>query len=398
MDAWRSRRLASPKPEVNEALPQSQAAPFALERPGDEGDRVAPAPPATPPKPETRVDSERVALAPPTGPTSSNGSGNGAPLLRDAVDDWLEMPPVLVNPEDFRRELPLFSSYSVAPGPEPETPEPEVEPDVLEVVRLEETVRIEETVRVVETSQAVRSSFPAEARGPTVGSASKATKDTSAIGESASAIGESARAEGESARPADERAGADGEHPGAEGESASVSVQSTTVVLESRSSSGAHVPAGAESSSREAKGVSVAAPELGPPSQAGAASAAARPPSPRAGQPPSSTDLKEFWRRLMHDVKERDIRLHAVLSDAKLATIEESTFEIALPPGYEWHRDKLQEGRKLLETVAAGLAGGRRLSLECTLGGEKASPPKDSEHDDMVARAAGVFGGASIVE
>ena len=60
--------------------------------------------------------------------------------------------------------------------------------------------------------------------------------------------------------------------------------------------------------------------------------------------------------------------------------------------------EKLQEGKKLLEQVASRLADGRTLLLECSLGGEKATPPKESEHDDMVARAAGVFGGASIVD
>jgi hypothetical protein len=116
---------------------------------------------------------------------------------------------------------------------------------------------------------------------------------------------------------------------------------------------------------------------------------------PAAGQP---VDIKEFWRSLMLTVRERDKRLHAVLTDAKLTAVEEQRFEIALPTGFEWHRDKLQEGRKLLEAVACELAGGRTLSMECTLGGEKVTPPKDTEHDDLVARASGVFGGASIVE
>ena len=100
----------------------------------------------------------------------------------------------------------------------------------------------------------------------------------------------------------------------------------------------------------------------------------------------------------MLSIKERDKRLHAVLTDARLAIVEEARLEIALPVGFDWHRDKLLEGRKVLEQVASELVGGRSMTMECTLGGEKASPPKDSEHDEMVARAAGVFGGASIVE
>jgi hypothetical protein len=212
-----------------------------------------------------------------------------AVLLSDAVDDWLEMPPVLVNPEDFRRELSLFSSYTAAPDPEPETPEPEVEPEVVEVEALE----------IVET-----------------------------LGVAPAVVEEAAK------------------------------------TMEPRLSAPPQEP----------------------------------PPPVRAATPVSGLDIKEFWRSLMLSIRERDKRLHAVLTDAKLTAVEAERFEIALPTGFEWHRDKLQEGRKLLETVATELAGGRLLTMECTLGGEKATPPKDSEHDDLVARATGVFGGASIVE
>ena len=240
----------------------------------------------------------------------------------DAVDDWLEMPPLLVNPEDFRRELPLFSSYSAAPDPEPETPEPELEPQVVQVEALE----IVETLDVDVPVEALAEALPVEA---------------------------------ESTEPE--------ETP---------------------------VPKAVPPSPVE---VRESAPRITPvqPLATKPAAPPAAGPSANGGGP---LDHKEFWRTLMLSVKERDKRLHAVLTDAKLTVVEEARFEIALPVGFEWHRDKLQEGRKLLETVAGEVAGGRSLSMECTLGGEKATPPKDTEHDDLVARANGVFGGASIVE
>ena len=247
---------------------------------------------------------------------------SGGPFEVDAVDDWLEMPPVLVNPEDFRRELPLFSSYSAAPDPEPETPEPELEPEVVRVEALE----IVETLDVDVPVEALVEAAPVDAESTEL----EKTPDPMAA------------------------------------------APSPVEVLES-------------------------APRITP-----VQSAAAKPPAPPPAAPSSKgggpLDHKEFWRTLMLSVKERDKRLHAVLTDAKLTVVEEARFEIALPVGFEWHRDKLQEGRKLLETVAGEVTGGRTLSMECTLGGEKATPPKDTEHDDLVARANGVFGGASIVE
>ncbi|MFA7481690.1 MAG: DNA polymerase III subunit gamma/tau, partial [Vulcanimicrobiota bacterium] len=76
-------------------------------------------------------------------------------------------------------------------------------------------------------------------------------------------------------------------------------------------------------------------------------------------------DPKEFFRLLMQGVKEQDIRLHAVLADARLAELDQVVFELALPEGYDWHFGKIQEGRSLLESVARSLAPGCDLKLEC---------------------------------
>ena len=107
---------------------------------------------------------------------------------------------------------------------------------------------------------------------------------------------------------------------------------------------------------------------------------------------------KEFFRLLMQGVKERDIRLHAVLADARLTKLEQGSFELAVPEGYDWHFGKIQEGRALLESVAESLLPGASPKLECGLGGEKAAPPKENEHEELVKRASGVFGGSSVVD
>ena len=88
----------------------------------------------------------------------------------------------------------------------------------------------------------------------------------------------------------------------------------------------------------------------------------------------------------------------AVLADARLTRLEEKSFELAVPEGYDWHFGKIQEGRALLETVAESLLPGCSPKLECGLGGEKAAPPKENEHEELVKRASGVFGGSSVVD
>lgn len=119
--------------------------------------------------------------------------------------------------------------------------------------------------------------------------------------------------------------------------------------------------------------------------------------SESAGGSEPSLQPPEFWRLLMQQVKEQDIRLQAVLADARLTSLEPESFELALPMGYDWHLSKIQEGRELLERVASGLTGSP-MRLQSRLGGEKVAAPKESEHDELVQRASGVFGGASIVD
>jgi DNA polymerase-3 subunit gamma/tau len=303
LDAWKDRLMAEPEPAQPEPEAAPQLVPPSLSRPP----RAEVPEPASQPSLEAQASSDNIGLE----------------LLRDQVDDWLEMPPVLVNPEDFRRELPLFTSYSAATvsealpprSPEPETPEPEVEPEIVELVAesLEIVATPVEAVKIAEPVSAVKPG-PVLVTPPAV-------------------VANEPRAEDRVPLPS----------------------------VTERGSATSPIPA----ASRSASG---------------------------------AMDIKDFWRSLMLNIKERDRRLHAVLTDARLTAFEEQRFEIALPTGFEWHRDKLQEGRKLLETIAGELAGGRSLTMECTLGGEKATPPKDSEHDDLVARANGVFGGASIVE
>lgn len=122
----------------------------------------------------------------------------------------------------------------------------------------------------------------------------------------------------------------------------------------------------------------------------------AQPPAPAVGA--SLPDPKEFFRQLMQQVKENDIRLHAVLADARLAHLSTDRFELAVPAGYEWHFGKIREGKSVLESVAAKILAGHSPQLDCSIGGEKAAPPKENEHEELVKRASGVFSGSSIVD
>ena len=100
----------------------------------------------------------------------------------------------------------------------------------------------------------------------------------------------------------------------------------------------------------------------------------------------------------MQQVKEEDIRLHAVLADARLVSMTAERFELVVPVGYDWHFQKIQEGKSLLESVAQSFVAGAKFQMDCRIGGEKASPPKETEHEELVKRASGVFGGSAIME
>lgn len=301
LDAWKDR-LSLVSARGNSAPAEAEA--FAL------NPDPAPEPPvpAQEPKPERpspgepAPEEEPAPRAPVALPKAQAPTELAESFSHDIVDEWLEMPPLLVNPEDFRRELSLFSStFTPERDPEPETPEPEVvEPEAIEPEAVEPKVIQPEMPQPAPPK-------PVEPEAPAV-----------------------------------------------------VSIRHTEVSV----------------TVAETAEVSATAPALAM----------------------TPMELGDFWRRLMQGVKEQDVRLYAVLADAKLASVEPSSFALSLPAGYDWHHGKIQEGKKLLEQVASRLVGDRALVLECILGGEKASPPKDSEHDDMVARAAGVFGGASIVE
>ncbi len=291
LDAWKDR-LSLVSARGDSAPTESEA--FALEPdPAPPVPARELAPEKSPPSEPAAQEAPPVAsVAPPR--TERPPVETAESFSHDIVDEWLEMPPLLVNPEDFRRELSLFSStFTAERDPEPETPEPEVvEPPVLPPKIVEPKVAQPEMPQSAPPK-------PFEPEAPAV-----------------------------------------------------VSVRQTEVSLTMTQTALAMTP----------------------------------------------MELGEFWRRLMQGVKEQDVRLYAVLADAKLASVDAKSFALSLPAGYDWHHGKIQEGKKLLEQVASRLADDRALVLECILGGEKAAPPKDSEHDDMVARAAGVFGGASILE
>ena len=304
LDAWKDRvSRVSVKAEV---APEAAAEAFLLEAESEA------------PEPERVVEPVVAVLEPKVSDSFS----------RDEVDDWLEMPPLLVKAEDFRRELSLFST-TLTPqrDPEPETPEPE---------------HFEVPEPSVELSPP-----PVAPPAPLI----EAPRSVEVV-----------------ASPVDT--------PVVVPEPVVNEVVSPVVAVDPPK------PPKSEVQSPTAATAPTGSPEA--------------PPQP--GRTLLASELGDFWRRLMQGVKEQDVRLYAVLADAKLTSVEESRFELSLPAGYDWHWSKVQEGRKLLEQVASRLADGRTLQLECSLGGEKATPPKDSEHDDMVARAAGVFGGASIVE
>ena len=97
----------------------------------------------------------------------------------------------------------------------------------------------------------------------------------------------------------------------------------------------------------------------------------------------------------MNAVRDHDMRLHAVLADAKVTELGETEVVLGLPDGYDWHRDTILKSRSVLEDLAASTLG-RKVRVECRVDGAKTVRSNDEEHDELVRRASGLFAGEIV--
>ncbi|MEW6283975.1 MAG: hypothetical protein AB1758_35510 [Candidatus Eremiobacterota bacterium] len=116
-------------------------------------------------------------------------------------------------------------------------------------------------------------------------------------------------------------------------------------------------------------------------------------------------DVKEFWRKFLLAVKPRDVRLHAVLVEARVKELTPESLVLGLPEGYRWHHEVLSGSRAQLESLAQELLG-RTVVVQLAgdgpgpqtrgasgpTGGARL-PAEGEEHDRFIQRASGMFPG-----
>lgn len=76
-------------------------------------------------------------------------------------------------------------------------------------------------------------------------------------------------------------------------------------------------------------------------------------------------NLTQVMAGIMREVRERDIRLHAVLADAKIEGVINGEIVLRYSDGYDWHYGKTQEGLPLITEAACNVLGDDyRVSVE----------------------------------
>lgn len=134
--------------------------------------------------------------------------------------------------------------------------------------------------------------------------------------------------------------------------------------------------------------------------------AAAPPPPPRREparpQPPVVPELpnggkaitvaRDFWPHLIESLKDRDKRLKAMMQDAKLCEFSPPSLKISLPSTHKVHYEYISRNVRLLEEVSSGLMQSK-VSIEVLMDGAQLAPVQEKEHESLVKKASGLFGG-----
>jgi DNA polymerase-3 subunit gamma/tau len=120
-------------------------------------------------------------------------------------------------------------------------------------------------------------------------------------------------------------------------------------------------------------------------------------PSPKPAPPPelpnggkAITQAKEFWPHLLQSLNDR--RLKAMMMDARLRDFSPESLKISLPSTHQVHYEYISRNVRLLEEVSSGLMQSK-VRIEVTMDGAQQAPVQEQEHESLVKKASGLFGG-----
>ena len=119
------------------------------------------------------------------------------------------------------------------------------------------------------------------------------------------------------------------------------------------------------------------------------------PSTPRAAGG-AGLSARDAWQRLLAFVKDRDRRLHAVLVEARLNSLESGTLTLSFPSSFSWHFERFQKETGVLDAMARE-ALGEPLRLVASLEAVAADAPSPrQEHRAFVHRAESLFSGRVV--
>ncbi|MBX3169074.1 MAG: DNA polymerase III subunit gamma/tau [Candidatus Eremiobacteraeota bacterium] len=139
---------------------------------------------------------------------------------------------------------------------------------------------------------------------------------------------------------------------------------------------------------------------LGPPAEERQAPPPRRE-SPRAAQRPPAelpnggkaiTQARDFWPHLIQSLKARDGRLQAMMKDAQLREFQPDRLVISLSSTLKFHYEYISRQVRLLEEVSSGLMQSK-VRIEVVVDGAQQAPVQEQEHETLVKKASGLFGG-----
>ena len=137
-----------------------------------------------------------------------------------------------------------------------------------------------------------------------------------------------------------------------------------------------------------------------PPARPPAESPEKTPPRPRPEPPPAEmpnggqaiTRAKEFWPHLLETLRHRDVRLMGTLNDAKLRDFSPDLIRVSVPATHKFHFETISRSTPLLEEVSSQLLQSK-VRFEVVQDGAQVVPPQKQEHENLVKKASGLFGG-----
>ena len=115
-----------------------------------------------------------------------------------------------------------------------------------------------------------------------------------------------------------------------------------------------------------------------------------KPELPNGGK--AITTAKEFWPHLQESLRDRDRRLKAFLADAKLSHFGPEVLRISVPATHPLHFEYIGRSVRLLEEVSSQLLQSK-VRIEVVQDGAQVVPPQEQEHENLVKKASGLFGG-----